>query len=1127
VSLGSLVRWRRHSAGLSQEEVATKAGLSVRTVRDIEQDRVTRPRAASLRALTRVLNLPDAELSAQVCAAPGTSAGLQEFRFSILGPLCVWHGQTAIGIPQAMQRALLSLFALKHGETVTRGQIVDALWGDKPPKTCESLVHDYVGRLRKLLEPGRRRWASARMLRSVAGGYLLEISVDQLDLARFDERAGAGMSALRNGRPEHAFDLLSEALRQWRGPILADCAEQLQRHPAAVAATQRLVTAALAGSDVALKLENHAWVADRLRPVLEQAPLHEGLHARLILALAGNGNQAAALSHYGNVRDRLAEELGVEPGEELKAAHLRVLRQDGLANQTRALLARTAIRDPWVTADPTRQILQLPQVTPAQLPPDIPRFTGRDDFLGWLSRLIHPNYAASDSGARIAVITGVAGVGKTALAVHWAHQVQHQFPDGQLYLNLRGYSADRPLPPFGALGQLLPALGLAPERIPADVEGAAALFRSLMTDKRMLLLLDNAYTAEQVRPLLSNSRHCVVIITSRSALTGLVARDGAESITLTEFSRREANAMLGALLARAQLRLDPSVATELGHLCGHLPLALRIAAAHLIQNPGYPVEAIIREMREGDRLSVLDVVGDQETGVRDIFALSYRALSEEEQLLFRMIALVPGPSVDASHAAVLMNTSKSHARQLLERLASEHLVLYVRHDSYSLHELLRLYATELSAELDSPAEHSDAMRRLYNYDNSMSAAAASVLYPHKTRLPRRGPSSDQPEDSAHCFTNEAEAVTWLDSHRDHLVSAIACAAEYRFEYSACTLADSLRGYFWLSMHTADWWIAAHSALDHALVSHDALAAASAHLSLGDLFSRVGENARAVRHYAWAASRARQSAWPEGLACALGSLGRLYRRTGRLARAARLLHAALRLEVVDEHSGAGVHATNLDALGLVYSTMGRLEEAVVSYRRALSLHRSSGSLTGEAVVLANLGETYHLMGKPKAARDLLTRALDLQRTLGDRGNESTTLYLLAAVVRDSGLPENALELGTMALDLARSTGYHGTEAGTLNLIASVHRALGSYPQALEYYKQAMDIARCISGHHAETVALLGIASAHIDHGAEDKSAEYITLALKISRQCGFGLLESQALKCQESRGGSPDPSDPSA
>jgi DNA-binding SARP family transcriptional activator len=523
----------------------------------------------------------------------------------------------------------VTLLAIQPNRVVPVDEIVDVVWGDDPPATGRSLVHGHVRQVRRLIEPARRPRAPAERVVRTDGGYLL-VADDDLDLVRFDRLVATARRRHEAGDVAGAIDAYAEGLDCWRGGVLSDLDDPaLHEHPAAVAAAGRRLSAALAYADLAVGSGRHDEAVPRLQALAAEERLHEGLHARLMLALAGAGRQADALALLGELRGRLAEELGVEPGADVRAAHLRVLRQ-----QVPAAAEHPDGRDP--------------PGPPAQLPADLSTFTGRVGALRRLDALLSGDVAAP-SGVAIGVIVGTAGVGKTTLAVHWAHRVTDRFPDGQLFVNLRGYASAAPIRPAEVLARFLHALGVPADQVPIDPDEAAALYRSVMAGRRALVVLDNARDAPQVRPLLPGGPGNLVLVTSRDRLTGLRAREGAVPVLLDVLTPNEAHRLLARVLPPHRVRAEPDAIPALAQACAYLPLALGIAAANVAaaeastgEHAG--VARYVARLCAGNRLAELEVDGDPDSAVQATFDLSYATLAADAARLFRRLGLVPGPT---------------------------------------------------------------------------------------------------------------------------------------------------------------------------------------------------------------------------------------------------------------------------------------------------------------------------------------------------------------------------------------------------------------------------------------------------------------------------------------------------
>jgi tetratricopeptide (TPR) repeat protein len=746
-------------------------------------------------------------------------------------------------------------------------------------------------------------------------------------------------------------------------------------------------------------------------------------------------------------------------------------------------------------------------VVAGQLPADVADFTGRAAALACLDRLLGGGGGERASAVVISAIAGTAGVGKTALAVHWGHRVRDRFPDGQLYVNLRGYAVGPPVRPVEALAGFLRALGVPAERVPVQVEEAAGLYRSLLADRRVLVVLDNAAGPEQVRPLLPASAGCLVVVTSRDRLAGLVAHDGAQRLTLDVLTAEEAGALLARLLGGDRVAAEPDAAGELARLCAYLPLPLRIAAANLAEYPQRSIAGYTAELRAGNRLAALEVDGDEQSAVRAAFDLSYTRLSADGRRLFRLLGLVPGPEVTGEAAAALADTTAGAAGRLLARLAGAHLIEQRTPGRFAFHDLLRLYAADHAEQEDSDADRRAALGRLFDYYLHTADAAARLVYPQVLRLPLPAAAAGLAPAG---FDNHARATGWLDTERANLVAAVTHAAKHGPRPVAWGLADALRGYFVLRMHTVDWLAAAHAALAAAKADGEKRAQAAAQLSLAVLHWRQSRYRQATDHHTQAINLARQTGWLEGEATALGNLGNACRQSGQLKQAADHHRQALALNQQTGHLGG--QASALANLGLVYWELGQPEQAIDHSNRALPLYRKVGSRGGEANTLTNLGESYQGLGQFDMAVDHLARALALHREVGDRANEADTLRCLAAVHRDTGQRSNALDLAHTAVRLARDAGDRRIEADALNTLATVHHHAGHHQQAIDHHQQALALARHTGDRRPETEALIGLATTHQHLDQPEQALTYARRALTIARQTGFRILEGQALTC---------------
>jgi DNA-binding SARP family transcriptional activator/tetratricopeptide (TPR) repeat protein len=990
-------------------------------------------------------------------------------QYGILGPVEVWDGERRLAVGGPQQRALLAALLLDANRVVSTDRLVAVLWGDDPPSTARSLLQGCVAALRRTLN------RSDRPLVTRSPGYSLEVAPGELDLARFDQLVTTAADA-DHGR---AAELLREALSLWRGPALDGVTVDGLRSDV-IALEERRLAAHENRIDIDLRLGHHASLVGELSALVRTHPLRERLRAQLMLALHRAGRPAEALAAYRDLRAALVEKLGVEPGATVQQLHRTIL-ADG---------------DPKPAGTPVAAAEPLP----AQLPAATAMFTGRAGTLKRLDELLTHD---SDRLA-IGVVTGTAGVGKTALAVHWGHRTRARFPDGQLFVDLRGYASAPPLRPAEVLAGFLSTLGVPADQIPVELEPAAAMYRTRLADKRVLVLLDNAGAAEQVRPLLPGAGGSLVLVTSRDQLAGLVARDGAVHIGLDVLDAAEAQELLGRTLGPERVDAEPAASAELARLCGHLPLALQITAANLIVRPHRRLADQVSELAGDDRLAALTVDDDQQATVRAAFDLSYSVLEPGERRMFRLLGLLPGPDVTAAAAAVLTGTSPELAGRLLARLAGAHLLGEPAPGRYTFHDLLRQYAAEQAHREDGDAERAAAVGELLGWYLRGADAAAKVMSPEKLRLPLP-PAAAGP---APTLDSHGAALAWLDAERPNLLAVIRHASEHGPRPVAWLLADALRGYFGRRMLTIDWLSATGHGLAAAEAAGDLPGQAATQLSIADAYNRRSEYERATAHYDRALELFRRSRWPEGEASVLCNSGGVYLELGELEQAAERTSRAL---VLNRRAGmVAAAAVCLGNLACVYAGLGQLAEAADHASQAMAAYRTIGSVWGEATSLGYLGDVRRNQGRLAEALDLLGRALALHRDAGNRGGESDVLRAIAATHCEAGRVAEAMAAAQAALVLAQETADPRIEADVLTVLGAIHTRRSEPQTAADHCERALELSRRGRMRQEEAAALAGLAAASSRLGRREAARSYAREALGIARAGSFRLTEAKAL-----------------
>jgi DNA-binding SARP family transcriptional activator/tetratricopeptide (TPR) repeat protein/DNA-binding XRE family transcriptional regulator len=1012
--LGALVARYRRRAGLTQQQAADRARISLGALRDIEQGRVTRPRSDALARLAAALQLRPAELAEFAGPSNGDRRTGPELRLGVLGRLVLRIDGAAVDLGSVRQRALLGLLAMSAGAPVSSDELVDAVWGAHPPATASQLIQNRVSRLRRRLEPacpsGRTTWA----LVATSGGYQLMVGEDQLDLLTFRALVADARRARDHGDLPTALAAFRAAADLWRGEPLVDIAP-LRSHPAVAALQHEWRTTIVEFASTAGAVGQHEAVLPLLRQVVDADTLHEPAHAQLMLALASTGQPAAAVEVYGRLRRRLADELGVDPAPEPQRLHRKILRGE--------------LSGAVVTGQRDHQLARLD--VPAQLPVALCGFVGRGPELAELDSIVS-TAGEQPASMRIAVLSGTAGVGKTTLAVHWAHLVRDRFPDGQLYVNLRGFDpAGDAMRPSDVVRGFLHALAVPADRIPKDTHAQAALYRSLLVGRRILVVLDNAADVDQVRPLLPGSPNCMVLVTSRTELTGLVVAEGARSITVNLFSLAESRELLSRRIGPDRAGAAPRAVDELVDVCARLPLAMAVVAARAAVHPGLSLDTLAAELREtGGSLDVFDS-GDTATDLRNVFAVSYRAVGVDAGRLFRLLGLHPAPEVGLACAASLAGVPVRRARALLTELARANLVAEHRPNRYALHDLLHRYAVELATGPEGESERGPALGRMFDHYLHAAYAADRTMYPQRDRIALAPANSGVVVDDLVC---PEEALGWYTTERPALLAVLARAAGTGCDTHAWQLAWALMNFFDRQGHWHDWAATHLVALEAARRLADPTAQAHIHRGLGRAYVWLGRHEDARRHLEQAVELFGRVGDHEGQARAQLALGWAQTQRGWHRDAIAPLLAALRTyETVDHRSG---QSSALNMIGWEYTKLGDHGQALVHCQRALALQRDLGDHRGEAHTLDSLGLIHHNLGRHADAVACYRQALDSFRVRGERYHEAETLSRLGDAHLAACQPASARVAWEHAASILADLGLADVE--------QVHTKLGSLP-----------------------------------------------------------------------------------
>jgi DNA-binding SARP family transcriptional activator len=934
-------------------------------------------------------------------------------RFRLLGPLEVRAGEDWQGIGAPKWRSVLAALLINAGQIVPVDVLINEVWGDTPPAKAGNLISIYVLRLRRLLGD-----TDSSLLVTRAPGYLLRLAPGDTDVQVFETLLRDGGRAYADGDPGRAAAQLAEAVALWHGTPLADV-------PATTLVeteSERLAELRLDAAELRIKAElacgSHAQVIPELRRLLADHSLREGLWLLLMQALDGAGRHAEALDAYGQARSVIAEELGVDPGAELRQFYAHLLAEDeerasDIGDAPGSISAGTVAPSsgpPGSAPVPAEAVR--PRSVPAQLPADVADFTGRDDQVKHLSDVLSSPSLDDDPGVvRIALVAGSGGLGKTSLAVHSAHRVRASFPDGQLYVDLFGATAN-PLPAGDVLARFLRDLGVDGRDIPVGEDERAARYRTVLAGRRLLVVLDNARDAAQVRPLLPGSASCAVLITTRSRMPDLAST---RLVDLNVLDDDEALALFTRIVGDERAAAEPEATAELLLACAGLPLAIRICAARLATRSSWTIRAMAGRLRDEHRR--LDELRVGDMAVRASFEVSFASLPAGTQAdgiapaeAFRLLGLWQGPSISSAAAAALFGTPDYLAEDALEILVDAHLLESTTADRYKFHDLLRVYSSERAvADLPGPARD-DAVGRLLRWYMRTADAASIAVSPHTYNLPLASADADSPPLG---FTGSDEALSWYDSERVNIVAATRQASVSGRHEIAWRLPAPL---FWVFYHRDNW-------VD--LVTTHRIALASA----------------------------RQAGDRQGEAWVLNNLGVALATTGHSEGIGLLEQAlAIRREIGDR-MGEAQAANNLaDA----YQRLGRAAEALGPLQRALDLNRQAGNRYGEGVALVNLGECLLDLDRADEAIDGLQQARRTFAEIDYPDGAGFATYWLGRCSASLGRDAEALDYLHQALASHQAAGNRLRQAVTLRFLGRIQARTGLAAEARESWTRAAAI-----------------------------------------------------------------------
>ncbi|MFE3096327.1 BTAD domain-containing putative transcriptional regulator [Streptomyces sp. NPDC059248] len=930
--------------------------------------------------------------------------GAVDLRFSVLGPVRAWRAGQPLPPGSPQQRALLSALLLRDGRTATSHELIDAIWGEEPPSQALATIRTYAHRLRKVL--------SATTLISESGGYALRIERDALDLFVAQELAAAAEKTRAAGDPGHARMLVNKSLGLWDGEPLANV-------PGPYAENQRtrleewrlqLLETRL---DLDLEVGAHAEAVSELTALTAAHPLRERMRELLMLALYRSGRQAEALAVYADTRRLLADELGVDPNPELSQLQERILRAD---------TALAAPAEPHTAPPPVAQ--------PAQLPATVPDFTGRASFVRELGEQLA---TAEGSVMAVSALAGIGGVGKTTLAVHVAHEARPRFPDGQLYIDLQGTS-NRATEPEAVLGAFLRALGHPEASVPETLDERSALYRSTLAGRRVLVLLDNARDAAQIRPLLPGTAGCAALVTSRVRMVDLA---GAHLVDLDVMSPEEALQLFTRIVGFERVSAERQSALDVVAACGFLPLAIRIAASRLAARRTWTVSVLAEKLADERRR--LDELQAGDLAVKATFELGYGQLEPAQAHAFRMLGLADGPDISLAASAAVLGRPVQETEDLLEALVDTSLVESAAPGRYRFHDLVRLYARACAERDERPEEGEAALARLLDFYLATASRVYGIERPGDRLVDHLGPTTLE----GVVFTDRRRAQDWLYAEAHCMLAGARQATGGRRLALAADLLWAAQGLAESGANSKLYEIAALAVRDAARSTRDARAEGRARTSMTNVHLVAGR-------YEDADDEAR-------------------------------IAAELAVSVDDP---APVYWADNDR-GIIAFNQGRYEDAEEFLRRAAEGARRDDSDSTEASALCNLSRTQLALDRVPEAIDLARQGVAIYKRIGHTLRLANARYALGVALTQAGRHADALEQLSEAMELFEANRQRLWEGTAHFRIAQVHLSARRAARAAQHCEQALAIG-CIGGDRIRGIVLITLGRALSTLGQADRA-----------------------------------------
>lgn len=952
---------------------------------------------------------------------------MAEVRFRVLGPVGLEVHTTTVPVTSTRQRVVLAMLLMTANHVVTVDKLIDAVWADSPPPSARGQIQICISALRRALR-------GVDLIHTAPTGYLIRIARDQLDYLMFDDLLSQGRAAAADGRLEEAIEHLDRAVGLWRGPALADVpgrAAEIIAHRL----EERRIMAVEDRIEVRLTLGGHRELVDELVSLTTEHPLRERLWGFLMLALYRSGRQAEALSAYRAARKSLVDELGIEPGEQL-----RHLEHAILAHDTTLVFADTA-----ETPEPTTPAAPPDRPVPQQLPADLPDFVGRAEQVAVCERAL-----SGDAGTRVSIVvcTGAPGSGKSTLALRVAHRLREQFPDGAIYAELLGSTAE-PRSTASVLDDFLRAFGIAADAVPDDLDEGIKLLRSVLAARRLLIVFDDVASEQQITDLLPGVPGPAVLITSRHRLAGI---PGTTVVDVDMMSAEESTELLGNICGSHRVAAAPAATRELADICGGLPLALRIAGVRLSAHPHWSVATLLERLH--DERSRLDEFAHGEFGVRSLLTDVYESSSEPARRLFRLLSVADLREFSTWHGAALADCRPEEAAVLLDQLAEGRLVDAVSSPvtgdpRYRLHGLVRVFASERARAEEDETDCRAAATRVLGALLAFAEEAHLRLYGGNYAA-LRGSSVRWPGAAA-CFDRFlGDPLAWFDEERAGLEAGINQAARLGLDELCWELAVAAVTVYEVRGLFAEWRASHHTALEA---------------------TRRANNRR-------------------GRAAVLASLGSLGLAQHSDQDGAILLAALELFEQFDDDTGIGLTLRNLAHLDRI---QGRPQQAVERYELALARFRATGDEVAQAHLITGLARTYLDLGRPDKAEALAKESLMLGQRLNNRRLQAQALHRLGEVFTDTGQQLAAKAVFQEALELTRLLGDWVGQTYALNGLGAVLLAQRQLGEAEVYFAEAVEISESSNDENARARAIFGMGQVYAQRSEYERAEHYLVRA----------------------------------